>query len=172
MTQLIYLHGKDSSPDGFRARYLREHFPQILVPALTPDVLERRAALETLIEPGAVLIGSSLGGMSALDYVGRHPGRVRAMVLLAPAVGFIDPVYRTPEITAFVDSLTIPGGMPCTVIAARGDEVIPLASIEALIARSPDPSLIDYHQVDDVHLLRSEEALQLMIAAARRYTAL
>jgi len=172
MTRLYYLHGKDSSPDGFRANFLRERFPEIIVPSLTADILERRTVLDPLIEPNAVLIGSSLGGMSALDFVGRHPERIRAMVLLAPAVGFFETIYQTPEITAFVDNLVIPGGVPTTVIAARHDEVIPLASIKALVARSTDPKRIDFHEVDDSHRLRGETALELMTTAARRYLAL
>ena len=168
MTTLYYLHGKDSSSQCFRANYLREFFPQIVAPDLEPDVLKRRSVLDSLIGDEAVLIGSSLGGMSALDFTGRFPHKVSAMVLLAPAVGFYEAAYRTPEILAFVDSLVIPPGIPTTVIAALRDEVIPLADIKALVDRSNGAS-IDYHEVDDVHRLREKAGLDLMIAASQRY---
>ena len=41
-----------------------------------------------LLEPGTVLLGSSLGGYLAALAAAREPGRVRALVLFAPAFGF------------------------------------------------------------------------------------
>ncbi|MDJ0841921.1 MAG: alpha/beta fold hydrolase [Acidobacteriota bacterium] len=165
---LYYLHGRDSSPQGFRAEYLRNHFPDIIAPELKPDVIERRAVIDPLIKPEAVLIGSSMGGMTALDFVGRFPEKVKAMVLLAPAVGFTDPAFQTPEILAFVNNLVVPPGVPATVIAALGDEVIPLASIKALVSRSKGAEIV-YHEVDDTHSLRGRACLDLMTEAARGY---
>ncbi len=163
--KLYYIHGKDSGPDGFRAQFLKARYPWIRIPQLTNDIDERRRALDAAIEPPARLIGSSLGGLSALDYVQRRADRVSAMVLLAPAVGFFDPAYRTPEILEFVSRLTIPAGVPATVIAAINDDVIPLAAIEALVRRSPDPDRVRFVKLEDEHLLHREESLRAMTEA-------
>lgn len=50
------------------------------------------AAIEAFVPTGAslVVIGSSLGGVTAAWYAAAHPGRVRAAVLIAPAFRFVD----------------------------------------------------------------------------------
>jgi len=158
-----------SSPNGFRANYLRERFPDVVVPALTPDVHERRSILASLIQPGAVLIGSSLGGLSALDFVRLYPERVSAMVLLAPAVGFHQTEFRSPEILTFISDLFVPAGIPTTVIAGERDEIVDIKAIEAMIVRSPESAAIDYHTVDDTHRLHSQACLDLMVEATKSY---
>ncbi len=163
MSQLYFLHGKESSPNGFRANYLRTFYPQIQVPSLPGDFIQRRPILAREIESDACLIGSSLGGLSALDYVRDHPHKVKGMVLLAPAVGFHDVAWRTPEILAFVEELIVPAGIPTAIIAARQDEVIPLAAIQALVARSPQAEAIHYLEVDDEHRLHRPESLAAML---------
>ncbi len=170
MSALTFLHGLESSPDGFRANYLRARFPEIQVPALMQDPWQRhRLLLETLREP-TFLVGSSLGGLSALLLARDVPERVRGMVLLAPAVGFHDAAYRTPEVLQVVERLVIPTGIPTTVIMGRDDEVIPFASVTALIARSPEPDHITFVPVTDSHRLHSEPALQAMIHAITEIT--
>jgi len=157
--RLYYIHGKDSGPDGVRAQWLKARYPWIQIPQLTNDVEARRRALEGAIEGPACLVGSSLGGLSVLDLVKQRPERVAAMVLLAPAVGFFDPAYRTPEILDFVGGLTIPAGIPTTVIAAIHDDIIPLAAIRDLVRRSPDPDGIRLIELEDAHLLHREASL-------------
>lgn len=170
MSTLTFLHGLESSPDGFRAKYLRARFPEIQVPALMPDPWQRhQLLLETQREP-SFLVGSSLGGLSALLLARDVPERVRGMVLLAPAVGFHDPAYRTPEVLRVVERLIIPSGIPTTVIMGRDDEVIPFAAVEALIARSPEPTRIGFVPVCDSHRLHSEAALDAMVDAIARMT--
>ena len=88
---LIYIHGFNSAPSSFKARLIgermralgREH--EYLVPALPHGPAEAMALLCDLIEqnPGAALIGSSLGGYYATWLAERHALRV---VLVNPAV--------------------------------------------------------------------------------------
>jgi pimeloyl-ACP methyl ester carboxylesterase len=49
-------------------------------------------ALDAVVEPAAplALVGSSLGGLAVAWWSARHPGRVRANVLVAPAFGFVE----------------------------------------------------------------------------------
>ena len=50
------------------------------------------AAIEAFVPKGAslVVVGSSLGGVTAAWYAAAHPERVRAAVLIAPAFRFVD----------------------------------------------------------------------------------
>lgn len=168
MIPLFYLHGKDSGPEGARSAFLREAFPHIEIPQLTNDVAERRAFLREHLPKPAHVFGNSLGGLTALVLAELDPEWFPALVLAAPAVGFYDPVYRTPEILEVVDRLVVPASVPTTIIAASRDEIIPLEAIEALIARSPTPELIEFQVFEEGHLLHSPEALAAQKAAVER----
>lgn len=88
---LIYIHGFNSAPNSFKARLIGERMRALgrereyLVPALPHGPAEAMALLCDLVErnPGAALIGSSLGGYYATWLAERYA--VRA-VLVNPAV--------------------------------------------------------------------------------------
>jgi pimeloyl-ACP methyl ester carboxylesterase len=85
--KLCFLHGLDSSPQGTKASLLRAYDPRCLIPNLPPDINERLKVLEHGLRAPAPLVGSSLGGLTALMYAMSHPEMVHGLVLLAPAVG-------------------------------------------------------------------------------------
>lgn len=162
---LFYIHGLDSSPQGVRARYFKAHFPDMLIPALPNDVRVRLDMLKTIIQEPACLVGSSLGGLTSLLLARDCPERIRAMVLIAPAVATFDLTLWKPEDLEEVNRLVIPAGIPTHVIAARQDDVIPLAGIEGLLARSPKGGEVPFQVFEDGHLLHTPEALEAQISA-------
>jgi uncharacterized protein len=96
---LVYLHGFASGPASTKAQLFRarlgEHGATLAIPDLAPDfthltVTGMLAIVDELLdrEP-AVLLGSSLGGYLAALAAARRPGRVRGLVLFAPAFGFV-----------------------------------------------------------------------------------
>lgn len=161
--QLVFLHGLDSSPQGTKARLLRKKYPHCLIPSLQPDINGRIATTEKELRESALIVGSSLGGLTAVMFAMKHPQRVKALVLLAPAVGCSDESLFLAEQKSVLDSLYVPEGIPTTIIAGLRDNVIPLPAIHALIERSPDPAYITLHVVDDGHDLH--QSLDLMIDA-------
>ena len=165
MSSLYYFHGLESSPSGFRAQYLKERYPEILIPKLPKDAEQRHQILTGLLKPDAYIIGSSLGGLSALICAKHFPERIRGMVLLAPAVGFFEARYRTAENLNFVASLTIPETIPTTILAATEDEVIPMEAIEALVARSGKGHHLRLHKLEDEHRMRRAATLLAMTNA-------
>jgi pimeloyl-ACP methyl ester carboxylesterase len=168
MVPLVYLHGKDSSPFGFRANYIRDRYPKLIAPELTANVSERSKVVAKTIQEPAYIVGSSLGGLSALIFCRDHVERVKGLVLLAPAVGFHEAKYRTPQILDAVQALKIPADIPTTVIGAIQDEVIPIDTVRDLVQRSPDQSNIRFYQINDRHSLRTERALDLMMEGIDR----
>lgn len=161
--RLCFFHGLDSSPQGTKSKLLKKHYPQCLIPALPPDIRQRLIILEKEIKVPILAVGSSLGGLTALMFADRHPEWVGAMVLLAPAVGCRDESLYTPEQKKILESVYIPAGIPSIVIAGIRDEVIPLASIRAMVTRSPDPKAIQLKEVDDDHNLH--QSLEIMLAS-------
>lgn len=160
--KMAFLHGLDSSPGGTKAVLLKERYPDIIIPELPPDVEERLKIVEKVFSEPLLLIGSSLGGLTALLYSMRHPDMVKAMVLLAPAVGTFDDRILTAKQRKGLDSVYVPAGIRTTIIAGIHDEVIPLAAIREMVARSPEPENIAFHEVDDDHNLHRH--LDLMIS--------
>lgn len=109
MMHVIYLHGFASSPGSTKANALRSHFtergadyhiPDLNVPSfeqlMLTAMLERVAAtIRALSDDKPVaLIGSSLGGLTTLHFYDRYrraeAGRVEKLVLLAPALDFME----------------------------------------------------------------------------------
>jgi uncharacterized protein len=92
----LWLHGFSSSPDSGKGRFVRDRLaergarlaiPDLNQPAFRDLTVTRMLGqVDGLLDQDpAVLFGSSLGGYTAALWSARHPGRVRALVLLAPA---------------------------------------------------------------------------------------
>jgi 2-hydroxy-6-oxonona-2,4-dienedioate hydrolase len=99
--------GRDYAARGYRViapsrfGYLRTPFPADSTNTLT-SLGETQAdhlacLLDTLGIASAAVLGVSAGGISALHLAVRHPARVRALVLLVPAVYRPDPSVPLPE---------------------------------------------------------------------------
>jgi len=88
---LIYIHGFNSSPASFKAQLLKARLEawgrgaEFAAPTLPPSPARAAAMLDALAErsPGAVLVGSSLGGYYATWLAEKHGLNA---VLLNPAV--------------------------------------------------------------------------------------
>jgi uncharacterized protein len=108
---ILYLHGLASSPNSSKARFFAQNLgAPVVVPDLNAPSFEQltltamlaRVAetVDALPAGELALIGSSMGGLTALHFADRyrvtHP--VSRLVLLAPALDFID--NRSRELTA------------------------------------------------------------------------
>jgi pimeloyl-ACP methyl ester carboxylesterase len=95
---VVYLHGFASSPGGRKVALLRELLPAPEYRVVAPDLnvpsfeeldfdqMAERATAEARREKAAVVVGSSLGALVALE-ASRH-GVEAPLVLIAPALGF------------------------------------------------------------------------------------
>src|SRR6187402_2736205 len=91
---LIYIHGFNSAPSSFKARLVGERMRALgceddyFVPALPHRPAEAVALLRSAVErnPGAALIGSSLGGFYATWLVEQFNHSALRAVLVNPAV--------------------------------------------------------------------------------------
>jgi pimeloyl-ACP methyl ester carboxylesterase len=162
---LCFFHGLDSSPQGTKAGLLKNIYPECWIPELPPDIYRRvEIASEGIKEP-TVVIGSSLGGLTAIMVAIQHPKMVKGMVLMAPAVGCTDQSIL-PGYKALTDSLYIPRGIPTIIVAGLRDELIPVFAIRSLVERSPDRKSIHLYEVDDDHMLH--RSLELMFRSVDR----
>ena len=140
---LIYIHGSESNSRTYKASLLRGLFPGMVVPDFTGDLPERMEQLETILgaETGWSLIGSSLGGLMAALFALQHPGQVRKLVLLAPAL----------TLPGFTRNLPSQISIPTIIIQGNQDELIPLEPSRKIAEKIF--TNLTYIVVDDDHRL-------------------
>lgn len=161
MTDIVFLHGMEGSPNGTKSQFLKKNFPACRIPELPPGTEQRMKILDEVINRPAWFVGSSLGGLSALLFAMKKPELVRGMVLMAPAVGFYDTSVVGKKELDMIRQTYIPLGIPTTVIAAIHDDVIPLKNIEEMVDRSPGKDEINLIKTDDDH--RLNQSLDILL---------
>jgi pimeloyl-ACP methyl ester carboxylesterase len=153
MRTVIFAHGLEGSPDGKKATALRAAGLDVIAPDGRGRPLQDRvdgllAAVDA--HPGAVLAGSSYGGLAALYVATVRADRLGALLLLAPALVLREPPVDDP------DALTIDPALLAVIVHGLRDEVVPVGVSRALVARCPHAVL---HTPDDTHDLRASVAL-------------
>jgi pimeloyl-ACP methyl ester carboxylesterase len=141
--KLILIHGLEGSSQGDKAVLLRSIFPDMLTPDFPGTIEERMKLLLKLLgnEAGWTIIGSSLGGLMAALFTCSHPGQVRKLILLAPAL-------MLPE---FASHLPDPIDVPTVVYHGTQDTIVPLEETRRL-AKKVFKNL-SFQVVDDDHRL-------------------
>jgi hypothetical protein len=102
--QYLYLHGFASSPQSRKAVYFAQQYQQLGIKlniidfnqpdfanlTLTRQINQVCQLLEKNLAHNYVLIGSSFGGLTANWVAHRFPECIQALILLAPALNFLD----------------------------------------------------------------------------------
>lgn len=142
--RLIFLHGRESSSQGFKAAMLRGLIPDIVIPDFEGALEERMAQLAPILadESGWIIIGSSMGGLMGALFTCQHPERVKRLILLAPALTW----------PGFADHPPAPVSTPTIVYHGQRDTVVPLGPVRALCERVF--TNLTFHATDDDHRLR------------------
>jgi pimeloyl-ACP methyl ester carboxylesterase len=188
--QLLYLHGFASGPRSTKGLAFEKHLAQrgrslerldLRVPSFEHLRLSAMiATVQHAIGERAILIGSSLGGLTASRVAERDP-RVAALVLMAPAfqlamrwqtmlgsdfetwrqsgwrevMDFTTGAPARVDFGFFEDVAAIDEGMPdvqvpTLIIHGTGDDVVPISHSRAFAAGKPNVRLVE---VDDGHEL-------------------
>ena len=124
MKNIIFIHGLESSGNGFKGTYLKGLFPDILTPnfkmfkkKLSLDSLlkERMEQLDLILKKGNswIIIGSSFGGLMATFYALRNPEKIERLILLAPFLA-------TPILQ--IDNL-LPLTIPTIIFHGKHDDI-------------------------------------------------
>ncbi len=143
MKGIIFIHGLESSGQGYKGRFFRKIFPNILTPDFKGELNERMEQLiTTLLKFEKIsIIGSSFGGLMATIYAEKFPEKVSQLILLAPALNFYN--FNKETFNKI--------NTPTTIIHGSKDEIVPLFPTKK-IAEQIFKNL-DFITVDDNHLL-------------------
>ncbi|MGW8193394.1 MAG: YqiA/YcfP family alpha/beta fold hydrolase [Desulforhopalus sp.] len=141
-TDILFLHGLDSSGNGTKGKFFAKEIPQIVRPDFYGPLANRLEQLDRLCQHSRslVLIGSSFGGLMATCYAISKPQTVTRLILLAPALNFEN--YRPPR--RKLDT-------PTLVVIGKHDTVTPPDLVLPLAERTF--SKLCTKIADDDHLL-------------------
>ena len=153
MQNIIFIHGLESSGDGFKGQLLRSVLPGCLTPNFTPYthqisirvLLKERMnqLIPVLIEKVKwIIIGSSFGGLMATLFTLEHPSKVSKLILLAP---YLSTIILDPKKYSPID-------VPVIAFHGNYDEVVSINRSQTL-AEKLFTKLI-YNKVDDDHSLK------------------
>jgi len=85
---LVFIHGLESTAQGAKGQFFRQFFPQMIIENYTGDFAARMRKLDGLLsgKNDLILVGSSYGGLMAVQYAMENENRVKKLILLAPAL--------------------------------------------------------------------------------------
>ena len=140
---IIFIHGQESSSKGSKGVFFRNLFPEMIIPDFKGELSKRMSELyECLADKEDItMIGSSLGGLMAALYAFQNKGKVKKLILLAPAINL-------DEFSPFLNEQL---NIPVFVFHGKEDELIPLQSIQN-ISEKVFPNLT-FTTLDDDHRL-------------------
>jgi len=145
MPTRIFVHGLDSSNQGTKATFFREHYPDMILPNFPGSLEERMRILRDVLEGKSdiVLVGSSFGGLMATLFTLENEERVKRLILLAPALNLVgSEAYGGREIS-----------IPTWIYHGTGDEVIPIETIKNIGGKLFKN--LTFVELDDDHNLHS-----------------
>ncbi|MFX1308117.1 MAG: alpha/beta hydrolase [Promethearchaeota archaeon] len=155
MTQnIIFIHGLESSGDGFKGLLLRKQLPGCLTPSFKPYIPkisikkllnDRMEQLIPILKDKTkwIIIGSSFGGLMGVLFTLKYPLKVSKLILLAPFL----------SISELIPKNFSPVNIPVIVFHGKNDNVVSinqsLSQAEILFKN------LKYNIVDDDHSLHN-----------------
>ncbi len=143
MKTRIFIHGLESSNKGTKAIFFKERFPDMIIPYFRGDLDTRMNLLRQVLhgKESIIIVGSSFGGLMATLFTLEAPERVEKMILLAPAINFLEPeLYETNTLS-----------LPVWIYHGIHDEVIPIDIVKTVANKLF--TALTFNQVEDDHVL-------------------
>ncbi len=85
---LVFIHGLESTARGAKGQYFSKHFPKMIIEDYTGDFASRMSRLNSLLvgKSDLIIVGSSFGGLMAVQYAMENESKIKKLILLAPAL--------------------------------------------------------------------------------------
>ncbi len=142
--KIIFIHGLESSGSGYKGRFLRKIFPDILTPDFNGTLDERMSLLNNLLDSAedVFIIGSSFGGVMGTLFALSKDNSIKKLLLFAPALNYFPELFDGKVVDT-----------PTTIYQGRRDEVVPIKDVRTISERLF--SNLTFNEVDDDHLLHN-----------------
>lgn len=113
---MVFIHGLESTAQGAKGQYFSQNFPQMIIEDYTGDFTTRMQKLNGVLagKNNLIIVGSSYGGLMAVQYAMENESRVKKLILLAPAL-------TLPE---FKSGSCKPLMIPVILYHGTGDDIV------------------------------------------------
>ncbi|MFX1503988.1 MAG: hypothetical protein ACFFDH_23705 [Promethearchaeota archaeon] len=159
MQNIIFIHGLESSGQGFKGHFFKKELPGCLTPDFEEyninlsikQLLENRMSqLYSLLKDKAdwIIIGSSFGGLMGALFTCQNPVKVSKLILLAP---FLSISELNPKNCPPVD-------IPVVIFHGKDDKVVSL-NLSQICAKKIFTNLLFNIVDDDHHLHKTVKSL-------------
>ncbi len=139
----IFIHGLDSSNQGTKSIFFREHYPDMIIPNFAGELHERMEKLNEVLSgaSGIRIVGSSFGGLMGSIFAMENEHTVDRLILLAPAINLL-------ELSGYpLKAISV----PVVIYHGKDDKVIPLEEAER--AGRKYFRNLTFNKVEDDHFL-------------------
>jgi alpha-beta hydrolase superfamily lysophospholipase len=143
---LVFIHGLESTAQGAKGQFFSQHFPQMIIEDYVGDFATRMNKLNRLLAGGnnLIIVGSSYGGLMAVQYAMGNESRMKKLILLAPALNL--PEFRN-------DSNKILK-IPVIIYHGKNDDVVDSQIVKKIALKCF--SNLEHHLVNDDHSLHKK----------------
>ena len=140
---LAFIHGLESTAQGAKGQYFSQNFPQMIIEDYTGDFPSRMRKLNDVLAPknNLIIVGSSYGGLMAVQYAMENENRIKKLILLAPALNL-------PE---FKSNCNKQLNIPVIIYHGTNDDVVDPQIVKNIALKCF--SNLEHHFVEDDHPL-------------------
>ncbi|MDI6742540.1 MAG: alpha/beta fold hydrolase [Smithella sp.] len=84
----VFIHGLESTAQGTKGQYFSQNFPDMIVEDFTGDLKKRMEKLNQILaaRSNLIIVGSSYGGLMAVQYAMANEEKIKKLILMAPAI--------------------------------------------------------------------------------------
>jgi pimeloyl-ACP methyl ester carboxylesterase len=142
MDTLVFIHGLESTAQGTKGQFFGKNFPQMIIENYTGDFAARMRKLQSLLndKTDLIIVGSSYGGLMAVQYAIENEHRVKKLILLAPALNLAE--FMPPSRVLNV---------PVILYHGSEDDIVDPEKVKDIASRYF--AALEYHLVPDDHVL-------------------
>jgi predicted esterase len=140
---LVFIHGLESTAQGAKGQYFSNNFPGMIIEDYTGDFSNRMHKLNSVLAGinNLIIVGSSYGGLMAVQYAMENENRVGKLILLAPAL----------NLTEFKSHYNKQLSIPVVIYHGTKDDVVNPQIIKDIALKCF--SNLEHHFVEDDHPL-------------------
>lgn len=140
---LVFIHGLESTAQGAKGQFFSQKFPQMIIEDFVGDFNTRMNKLNNLLagKNNLIIVGSSYGGLMAVQYAMENESMIKKMILLAPAL----------NLSEFTSNLNRQLMIPVVIYHGTNDDVVNPQAVKGIALKCF--SNLEHHFVEDDHPL-------------------